>query len=66
MEDAGDFTSETGAQARMEHMRFQAFENVDLETLGSYAEQFRSPRLMAAMQVWSTFSKQSLEEGVEL
>ena len=52
--------------ARMEHMRFQAFENVDLETLGGYAEQFQSPRLMAATQVWSTLSKQSLEEGVEL
>ena len=53
-------------QARMEHMRFQAFENVDLETLGGYTEQFRSPRLMAATQVWSTLSRQSREEGVEL
>ncbi len=53
-------------EARMQHMRFQAFEKVNLETLCEYAEQFHSPRLMAATQVFSTLSTQSLEEGIEL
>jgi predicted transcriptional regulator of viral defense system len=52
--------------ARMEQMRFQAFERVDPETLDDYADQFDSPRLMAATKIWSTLSRQSLEQGVEL
>ncbi len=59
--ESGEWT-----EARMEAMRFQAFEIVSPETLRGYAERFGSPRLLAATQTWLGLSRQAREEGVEL
>jgi predicted transcriptional regulator of viral defense system len=59
--ETGDWT-----EARMQEMRFQAFENVDPRTLRRYAEQYHSPRLLAATQTWLALSSQAQEQGVEL
>ncbi len=53
-------------ECRMDEMRFQNTRSVSMSKLRQYARRFDSPRLMAAVGVWSRVCASQLEGTVEL
>ncbi len=58
--------SQNWSKARMEAMRFQNSEIIDPEKLKDYAERFNSPRLMNAVNIWSTITQTEQTGTIEL
>lgn len=51
---------------RMQEMRFQNFDFVNIDKLREYTSRFKSPRLSAALKVWMKIVKSEAEGKVEI
>lgn len=56
----------TWSEERMEEMRFQNSEIINLNKLKDYAKRFNSPRLMKAVGMWSTITQNEEAGTIEL